>query len=650
MCGIAGIISRDGEVDEDTLDRMTASMKHRGPDDGGVFVDRRDGFAVGLGNRRLSIIDLSAAGHQPMCNETADVWLVYNGELYNNAELRSTLENRGHIYRSRIDTETIIHTYEEFGLECFKKLNGMFALALYDIRRRRVVLARDRMGIKPLYYRSDGRTFVFASELKTLLIHPHVPREVNLQALDLYLSLYYVPSPFCILRDVHKLLPGHYTLIDEGGSRTQEFWKPIREPNPTNKLSEIHFATQTKAIVEDAVRRQIVSDVPVGVLLSGGIDSTIIGSITQRHTTQRLRSFSVGYADASLKTQEVQELINEDLNYARLVSKWLGTDHHEVVLHGEQLPDLLPRLIAQLDEPFCEATSPAIYAVACLARQHGVKVVLTGDGSDELFGGYAWYESARRLDRYEQLPGLRFGLSVLSHFPLGRRTRLKVQDLCLKAGQPPTQKYRLIYHLMTTAERHVLIAPDLANQLQDNLWEQVVTPFIDGHTPLPYRLAYADLNLWVRELFNPRIDRMTMMCSVEARVPFQDNQVLDFALKLPINMKIRRGQNKYLLRRAFQSILPPAVLTRPKRSFVGPMSIWLRGGLRELALDLLAPSQLARFGLLAPKTVTPLVRQVIQGQSDENVPIVWMLLTLQLWCEAYLNQTQPTSPSEVACA
>ncbi len=622
-------------------------MSHRGPDDDGIYINQNSGFFVGIGNRRLSIVDLTKAGHQPMVNEANDIWLVYNGELYNNSELRKDLERRGHIYHSRTDTETILHAYEEYGLDCFRLFNGMFAIALYDTRRDIVILARDRMGIKPLYYWSDQRTTIFASELKTLLTNPDVPREVDPVALDLYLSLYYIPSPYCMLRNVRKLEPGHYAIIDRSGLRVQEFWRAQLGSALEPRLTPNQQIEQTRAVLEDAVRRQMVSDVPVGVLLSGGIDSTIIAGIAARQSSTPLETFAVGYTNIS---SESRDFNNDDLRYARQVSRQLGTNHHEIMLSDQELPALLPQLVTQLDEPFCESTSPAIYAVARLAHKHGVKVVLTGDGSDELFGGYAWYESARRLDRYERILGIRPALSILRRLPHSQHTDFKVHDLIAKIGQPSTQKYRLIYHLLTRAERQALLSQDLVQQLRGNAWERVLAPFIDQPAPLPDRLAFADLHLWVRELFNPRLDRIAMMCSVESRVPFQDNRVIDFALGLSTNEKIRSGTHKYLLKQAFRDVLPQEVLLRKKNAFVGPMNQWLRNGLREFALDTLSSERVAAYGLLDPTQVAQLTYKVLHDQNSQLIPVVWTLLVLQMWCELYLGRPQSVLMNEVSNA
>ncbi|HEX2914873.1 MAG TPA: asparagine synthase (glutamine-hydrolyzing) [Chloroflexia bacterium] len=642
MCGIVGIARRIGPIEANILQRMNDEMIYRGPDNGGIYIDQNEDLSIGLGNRRLSIQDLSEAGNQPMQNQSGSVHLVYNGELYNNIELRSDLERRGYLYHSKTDTETILHSYEAYGIESLKRFNGMFALALYDKQRGRLILARDRMGIKPLYYWCDGEQIIFASELKTLLIHPAIPREIDREALDLYLSLYYVPSPFSIIKGIKKLMPGQFVIFSKDNFNINSFWEPRLEPTSLNSYDEKQLINQTRTTLQDAVKRQMVADVPIGVLLSGGIDSTVVAGIAQQNTTDPILSFAAGYTDSTLDAEENSKFNNDDLKYAQLVSRKLGTIHHEIILDGKDLPELLPRFVSQLDEPVCESTSPAIYAISKLARESGTKVLLSGDAGDELFGGYEWYSGARRLELYEKIPALHVALKMLQYLPLSDLTHFKAQDLLKKIKQPYLHKYRLIYSLLNSSDRYSLFNSNYfnINRSSSGIWEQVIGQYINSNPQAEFAhlLSYTDLNLWVRELFNPRLDRISMMCSVEARVPFQDNNVVDFALNLPMYTKIKGSESKYLLRSAFRHLIPDSVLNRKKQAFVGSMNLWLQGGLRELVTDMLAPSQINRFGILNPQKAESLVKNVLVDKREELVPVVWMLLTLQLWCDSYLRQ------------
>lgn len=640
MCGIAGIVRFDGPIALPELERLCRLMAHRGPDDHGVALDAGPPAAVGFGSQRLSIIDLSTAGHMPMLNAAGDTVITYNGEIFNHAELRAGLEGRGYAYRSRTDTETVLHGYEADGDAFVSKLNGMFAYAIHDRRRQRLVLARDRLGVKPLYFHWDGATLTFASELRTLLSCPWIERRINLAALSFYLTFCYIPSPDTLIEGVRKLPPGHQLTLDLASREltVRQYWTPALD-GALGGRSDAELIAATRGAVTAAIERQMMSDVPLGVLLSGGIDSSIVAIVAQRLRARPIDTFSVGYDGALAHASD--GLANQDADFARLVSAQIGSTHHEVRLGDRDLRDLLPPVVAALDEPFCEATSVAQYALARLARQHEVKVLLTGDGADELFGGYGWYQYAQFLERMARVPALAPLLAISGQ--LFGRTRFGryARQTHIRLIGAPAQRYQSIYEdfgtfsesekrgLLAGGLRPGLGADDLASRIRPVLSQAAGASF-------PDQLAWADLRLWVAEHFNQRLDRVSMLASVEARVPFQDNELVDLALSIPLRRKIIGGERKALLRRAFADVLPEAVLGRVKRPFVGPYESWLRGPLRELAGDVLAPEAVRRSGLLDPDYVVGL-RDRFYGGGSVHPAKIWTILILQLWCEIYLT-------------
>jgi asparagine synthase (glutamine-hydrolysing) len=632
MCGIVGIVDYQQSVHLATIKAMCQAIEHRGPDHSGCYIDQNSTFAVGLGSQRLSIVDLSAAGNQPITNETEDIWIVYNGELYNHIELRRELEARGHHYRSHADTETIVHAYEEYGTACLQRLNGMFAFALYDTRRQLVILARDPMGIKPLYYTWDGNRLIFGSELRGLFAATNNVPAVNPTALSLYLSLGYIPSPHCIFNGIHKLPPGASLVIENKQLRIDLFWTPQIQETSTVNLEPAALVETTRSVIEDAVIRQLMSDVPVGVFLSGGLDSSIITVLAQRHHSALMDTFSVGFADAQGELDS-DDLYNQDLVHAREVAHALGTRHHEVIVPTDGgIADLLQATLTHIDEPVWESSFVSLHLMSKLARQHGVIVVLTGDGGDELFAGYPWYFSAQRFQRYQKVPFMRLALPLLSTIGGKGTLGVKARDLQQRLVQDDMGRYRINYDIFSEQEKGELLTPEiLAGLAIDPVNHHVRELLSDsGADTLLEKLAVADLALWVREHFNQRVDRMSMMNSVEARVPLQDMKVVEFALGVPMPLKMRNGKSKYLLREAFQADLPSAVLKRPKRPFATPAWTWLRKPLRVFVMDMLSADSVRAVGLLNPEAVQHIVTKFMNG-DDRLAFKVWTLLNLHVW-------------------
>jgi len=638
MCGIVAILDANQTVPADLIDRMRASIVHRGPDDGGTFTTQGRRFAVGLGSQRLSILDLSPAGRMPMPNEDESVWIVYNGEVYNHQEIRADLERRGHRYRSRTDTETVLHAYEEYGPDCFALFNGIFACIVYDSRQERVIIARDRTGVKPLYYVERAGQLVCASELKALVHTGLVAPEVDPTALEIYLALGYVPAPYALLRGVRKLTAGTYAIYDGNRLTTERFWRPVLEPAPRPCPSWEETVAATRSAITDAVTRQMMSDVPVGVMLSGGLDSSIVAAVAQQAASEPLHTFSIGF---ETRQSKLEPIYNLDRDYARQVAVALGTVHHEITAtDSASLEGQLRQLVAQLDEPVWEPSFVSILLISTLAREHGVKVLLNGDGSDELFGGYPWHPAIMRLEQIERIPGLSPLLALLARAPLPAAIAPKVRDLTRRYHRSDTAKYHAQYDVFDAETRGRLVG---RSHPADPL-DELVGPLFEGaaSSSLAARLALTELVLWVGEHFNQRLDRMTMAVSVEGRVPFQDNAVVDLALSMPFKDKLRSGMGKAPLRAAFANSLPAIVLERPKRPFAAPATAWMHGTLRPLVLQSLASDALARLLGVDSGTVQGIAERFRQGVPVRQEQI-WTLLHLVLWVEALatnLNTTQ----------
>jgi asparagine synthase (glutamine-hydrolysing) len=633
MCGIAGIANYEGSTDCSQVEYMSKLIAHRGPDQAGIYLSQDGPLATGLATRRLAILDLSSESNQPMSNEAGNILLAYNGELYNHLELRHELERCGYQYHSSGDTETIVHSYEEWGVDAFPRFNGMFAFALYDQRTSTLLLARDRCGIKPLYYFWNGSTFAFASELKALLNASVVRPNIDPTALWLFLCLGYVPSPYSIIAGVHKLEPGHYLKLEDGKLQIIRFaslanFRSIRQDERTT-------VSIIRESIEQAVKKQLMSDVPVGVFLSGGLDSTIVATLASRYHRESLHTFSVGYTDAD-GVGAIDSHYNEDFFVARQIAKSLGTIHHEVIVENNTaLVSLFERLVAQLDEPMVEPVFMSTHYLSKLARECSVPVVLTGDGADELFGGYDRYFAAQRLAMYKKVPGLRWALPFIETMGRSSQIARSAHELKYLLDHPSAVESYIrassIYHPDQALK---LLAPELRKHVDTQALPRLVKAALGQHTSFVDQMAHADLALWVGEHFNPRLDRISMLHAVEARVPFQDNIVVEAALSVSMDHKSTRSSRKSLLKHAFADIVPELARTRPKRSYQAPGTAWLQGGLRVVYRQLLEGG-CHLTGLFDPVQI----RAYVSGWGKETpgqVFAVSALLITQLWARHYL--------------
>ncbi len=632
MCGIVGYVNLDLPPEErlPLLRGMCDPITHRGPDDDGYFADDR----AGLGMRRLSIIDL-AGGRQPIANEDGSLQIVFNGEIYNYQDLRPVLEARGHRFSTASDTEVILHQYEEDGPACVHRLNGMFAFAIWDGRARRLFLARDRLGIKPLYYYWDGRRLLFASEIKALLASGYVERRLNPQALWDYLTFRYVPQPETIWLHVHKLPPGHTLTLspDRPEPALERYWDiPYADDVPDK--DDAAYLEEFEALFLDAVRLRLIADVPVGILLSGGLDSSAVAAAIAAVHNARLNSFSVAFQDSRA---------TDERPFARLVAEAVGTEHHEVVIGEQEFLDFLPRFVHYTDEPLADLASVPLYYVSRLARQT-VKVVLSGEGSDEILAGYHfdWTVRAWNLMRpFQRLPRwLRqdVAVSVARLLAPGR------VDLLQKANLPLDELHRRyppnMTHYLSSEEKRALWRGPLPPRTDSMAQVRAEMARPQTRDPL-HRTLYLYCQSWLVEDLLMKADRMTMANSLELRVPFLDYRLVEWAARAPSSVKVRfngqgRGQTKWVLRRFAASRLPQDIITRQKQGFPVPVYDWLGDRLKPWATGLLQPSEAAITHWLEPEAVRrQMERGLARDGSAREKQRLWNLLILELWMRAW---------------
>jgi len=618
MCGICGICNYHGRVpaDERTVQNMTAAILHRGPDDDGFHTDRE----LALGMRRLSIIDL-AGGAQPIANEDGSVWVISNGEIYNFRELRGELESHGHAFRTRSDTEVIVHAYEEWGLGAFKRLNGMFGTALWDASERRLVLARDPFGIKPLYYWDDGSTLAFGSELRALFCHPRVPRAVDMRGLSAFLSLTFVPSPRTAFEHVSKLLPGHVLICDRHGVRVERFHTLIPEPleGPEDDLVE-----RLQEVLTRAIERQMVADVPVGVMLSGGTDSAMVATIMSRASSKPIDTFTVGFSG---------DFSKNELEPAARTAEWLGASHHEIVISSDEFADVLPQSVWHLEEPIATAATFAFYRVCELARQH-VKVVLTGQGADEPFGGYPRHLGERYGWVYRGLPPfLRRGLlaPLVERLPRNEQLKRAVRSL---ATSDEVERLARVYTVLDEDLQHELLRDDSS---ADGDVASAIARWHGEAAKLDSvgKMMYVDARFSLADNLLLLADKLSMAVSLEARVPFLDLELMELVERIPSTMKIRGWQQKRILKRAMSKWLPDEVLRRKKIGFATPIDGWFRREINSVVKEQLLDESSACRSYFRPEVMARLIREHESGRHDHK-RILFSLLTFELWHQQFI--------------
>ena len=642
MCGITGLFafaaaSRDEHIH---VRRMRDTMIHRGPDDAGIWEDRERGVA--LAHRRLSIVDLTAAGRQPMSNEDGSVRLTFNGEIYNHERLRASLASAGHVFSSHCDAEVVLHGYEEYGVEVLKHLDGMFAFGLWDGRAGRLVLARDRLGKKPLHYTEIGGRLLFASELKALLAHPDVSRDLDLVAVDHYLTFSSVPAPRTLFAGIRKLPAGHVlTCSPNGGIVVRRYWSPLDAPELADSIPEYEAVAHVRGLLRSAVHKRMMSDVPIGALLSGGVDSSTNVALMSELVDQPLRTFSIGFTGFGPDENF------HDLPYARSVAEHFGCDHQELMVTSAECQAAIPELGARLDEPLGDPACLPMHFVSRAVRQAGVTVVLVGEGSDEVFGGYddmvrILDVSLPRFERVRRLPRmLRRGLYRAAQFlrlPPGR-----VDVLRRAAGDEPL--YWGLDVAFWDVEKSALIGRGLRTSagpttadLVRGFYRELAArrPHADGLQ----QLSWVELCNRLPELLLMRVDRLTMAHSLEARAPFLDADLVAYAWSLPMRLKVRGGTTKYVLRQAVRSLLPDSVLARPKQGFRVPLPAWLRGDLASWAQHQLQHASIHRRELFARAAIDRMWNRHRSGRQDHSFDL-WCLIQLASWYEHWIEGRGP---------
>jgi len=626
MCGICGIFLKDRQrvVDRAVLEAMNAQIVHRGPDDGGFYYDGH----VGLAMRRLSIIDV-ATGHQPIGNETEDVWIVYNGEIYNHAELRRDLEARAHRYRTKSDTETIVHLYEEYGRACVNHLRGMFAFVIWDKRRRVLFGARDRLGIKPFYYLERDGAFLFGSEIKTILTYPGVSASFRRAALAEYLAFGYLSGVETMYAGIRKLMPGHWLEITEDGRMTTEqYWDLEVTAHPEGSAAgEADFVRGYRERLEACVSSHLMSDVPLGVFLSGGLDSSAVAALTARVRGDRVKTFSVGYGEEQFS----------ELGYAKEVADYIGTEHHEVRVSRQDFFDALPKLIWHEDEPIVWPSSAALYFVAKLAREH-VVVVLTGEGSDETLAGYtryAWTQRNTNLDRtYRALTPefLRTAVrSMAGTGMLGADLHRKLEHTFLvRDGRDWASFYFDNFYSAFAAKELASLLTPAAQAEAGDAYTHVLDIWQRSQGDLIQRLLYTDIKTYLVELLMKQ-DQMSMAASIESRVPFLDHALVEYATNIPQRHTIRGLAGKFILKKAVEDVLPHSIIYRKKMGFPTPWAGWLAHPEQSAQIEnLLLETRALDRGLFRREEIQRLFAEHRSRQRDHNNRI-WRLLNLETW-------------------
>ena len=638
MCGIAGFVSSEGlPPDADVIaTRMRDVIIHRGPDEAGLYCDT---YAA-LAHRRLSIVDLST-GQQPLANDDGQVRVIFNGEIYNHKDIRRELEQLGHRYRTKSDTETIVHAYEQWGDDAVDRFRGMFAFAIWDFRKRRLLLVRDRLGIKPLYWARVGSTLLFGSEVKALLASGLLASEANVAALPELLSTRYIAGTETMFAGVHKLLPGHMLSFEHGEVRVRQYWDiptgsqnlEIRSQNLTPRPDGAGFVDRFRSLLEESVRLRLMSDVPLGMFLSGGIDSSAIGALMARMVDRPIKTFSVGFKDRAFS----------ELGYAREVATAIGADPHEVVIDDRDFFGALPRLVWHEDEPIAHPSSVPLYFVSKLAREH-VTVVLTGEGSDELLAGYGKYPRIalnwRAGTVYQRmLPKSMRRVVANQLVPLlpGRARRIAGRSFQAMEPTPEAMFLDNFAAIRLSDQAHLL----QRNAGADHLWARAYGSSMQSFERPPAgsslltRLLYADMKTYLVELLMKQ-DQMSMATSIESRVPFLDHKLVEFAATMPDEWKLRNWTTKRVLREAMKGVLPESILSRPKMGFPVPFSRWTRDQWNGAVSDVLLDGRTRERGIIDPQAAAALLRDHRTGHTD-GWDQIWMLLNLELWFRTFID-------------
>lgn len=653
MCGISGLANWGNR---ETLARMTAIQHHRGPNDTGLWDHRSpDGSYIGLGSRRLSILDLSADGHMPMCNEDGNLWITYNGEIYNARPLRRELEAKGHRFKSFADTEVILHLYEEEGADCVRRLNGMFSFAICDLRQSRpqLFMARDHFGVKPFYYVHRNGKLAFASEAKALLEVPGIDAKIDLQSLDQYLTFLWVPDPKTLFEGILKLPAGHSAIFRDGELKISQYWDLSFPPAEHDfRFSEEMLVQEIRERFQYSVEQQMTSDVPVGAFLSAGLDSSSIVAMMTGAARKPLRTYTVTFPQKYLKGENTLD----DPAVPRRVARQLGCENRQIVVEPD-VASLLPKLCWHMDEPTADPAIIAAYLV-CREASRDVTVLLSGIGGDELFAGYRKHAAHYWAQAYRKTPALmrRAAESAIYRVPNLRGSSLKgpvrlAKKMLHSAALPPQARFIANCTYLDFAQRSSVYSRDLRLAISDNEAACEHTAAFEkvSHADFLNQMLYLDTKIFMASLNLNYNDKMSMACSVEVRVPFLDHEFAEFvAWNVPPNLKLKGFFNpttKNIFRKAMKGILPGEVLAQPKAGFAAPTDYWLANDLKEMTDDLLSESGIQSRGLFRPESIHKLIREHRSGAQDRSMQI-WQFLTLELWMQSFVDGAADFSPRE----
>lgn len=627
MCGISGFVDNRG-LDPGAsvlLKKMTDCIVHRGPDDEGFYLDDR----AALGMRRLSIIDLET-GHQPISNEDKTVWVVANGEIYNFPEIREGLLARGHAFRTKSDIEVIVHLYEERGDDFVLDLNGMFAVALWDAAKRRLVLTRDRLGVKPLHYRLDGTRLSFASEIKSLLQAPF-PREIDLEAMGRFFTFEFIPAPRSIFRGIRKILPGHRLVFEDGRATETCYWDVYHAAEPAPVRPEAEIAEEITSRLRESIRKRLISDVPLGVFLSGGIDSSAVTALMSEVAGTGIKTYSIGFKEKSF----------DELDAARIVADRFRTDHREFVVTPAEVSALVPKLAGFLDEPLADASIIPTYAISKLARQY-VTVALVGDGGDEQFGGYDTYKAYRLARWYRKVPGfIRRGVvrPIVQALPASAKRlsfEFKAKKFISGVEYPQEIANTIWWGAYTPELRDCLFAAGTNAGLAEDPFAPIAFHAARTRAADPLdRIAYLDLKLYLQDDLLPKMDRMSMAASLEVRAPFLDYTFVEFTATIPSSLKLRGMKSKYILKKALADRLPEEILTKKKIGFDIPLGAWMRNDLKGFVQETLAPERLRRHGYFDEAFIARILKEHFAGHHNHR-QLLWPLIIFQNWYDRYM--------------
>lgn len=626
MCGICGFYFTDERpVDHTILRKMTSSLQHRGPDDQGYYTDA----GIALGHRRLSIIDLDT-GKQPIHNEDESVYVVFNGEIYNFPEIKKDLERKGHRFYTKTDTEVLVHLYEEMGETCLERLNGMFAFAIWDKKRKTLFLARDRIGIKPLYYSYNGNNFAFASEPKALLKLPWVEGGLDPQGLSYYLSYDFIPAPYCIYKDIRKVPPGHHIIYQNGALRCERYWDLDLGDRVEGEMNEEEIGVLTWREFCRGVKQRLISDVPLGVLLSGGIDSTSVLAALRYEGVDNIKTFSIGFGEPSF----------DESRYFRRAASFFETEHYEDVLAPQTLIDIIPEVASILDEPLADASIMPTYLLSRFTRNH-VKVALGGDGGDELFAGYPTYQAFLLSRYYERLPRMLSSLveSVIKKVPVSfDNMSFDFRAKKFIDGIPylPIERHYIWMGTFSREMQEELLVPRLNGKLSGFNSFHVLYDYLNGKAFSSElgKLLYLDTKLYLQDGVLVKVDRASMSHGLEVRVPFLDHRFVEFVTGIPEALKLKGFTTKYIWKKVINNRIPEEIRKRRKKGFGIPIAQWLCGELKGLMVELLSEKRLKRQGIFHPPVVKRLVSDHLARRVD-NRKKLWNLLIFQLWWDTF---------------